>query len=173
MTVFPLTTILFFISLSSSAIRLISSSLRKAVSALSRCLSDAASSLRGALDASLRQALFGHSGQLSKTLVLTRCHKLESSLYRGGGAAGGEPEPECAVCMSIVEHGDEIREIQCGHLFHGGCLDRWLELNHWSCPLCRRIVAPPGAVSELRTEVLFFKFCDFSSNNREDTWWLR
>ncbi|KAK4791343.1 hypothetical protein SAY86_031756 [Trapa natans] len=172
MTILPLNILLLFISLStfSFVLLLISSPLRQALSVLSMYLSDAASSLGGALDASLNQAFFGHSGQLSKTNLLTRCHKLGSSLYRGGGE---EADPECAICMSHVEAGHEIREIQCGHLFHAGCLDRWLELNHWNCPLCRGFVAPPRAVSELGAEVLFFKFCDFSSNDREDTWWLR
>uniref|UniRef100_A0A0E0LPY4 RING-type domain-containing protein n=1 Tax=Oryza punctata TaxID=4537 RepID=A0A0E0LPY4_ORYPU len=48
---------------------------------------------------------------------------------------GGE---ECVVCLSGIEEGDEVRELRCRHLFHRGCLDRWLsERPPATCPLCR------------------------------------
>lgn len=177
MTSLTLSTV-FFLSVSAfSVLRLIFSSLRQAISrlmnplsVLSSYLGRTATGLTRALDASLNQAFFGHSGQLS-TIPLLPHHKLGLSLYDGGGAEG--EDAECTICMCTVEHGDEIRELQCNHLFHAACLDRWIELNHLECPLCRGLMASPRAISELGAEVLFFKFCDFSSNDREDTWWLR
>ncbi|KAL6226058.1 hypothetical protein ACLB2K_000023 [Fragaria x ananassa] len=34
-------------------------------------------------------------------------------------------EEECAVCLTKIEEGEEIRELRCAHLFHKACLDRW------------------------------------------------
>ncbi|GMI81357.1 hypothetical protein like AT5G20885 [Hibiscus trionum] len=50
----------------------------------------------------------------------------------------------CAVCLSQLKEGDEVRELRnCCHVFHGDCIDRWVEYdgeddyNHRNCPLCR------------------------------------
>ncbi|XP_062186481.1 probable E3 ubiquitin-protein ligase ATL44 [Phragmites australis] len=75
--------------------------------------------------------------------------ELPVSLYKrrrptccGGG--GGEEEEEelqgveCVFCLSGIEEGEEIRELECRHLFHRGCLDRWLLARPLAtCPLCR------------------------------------
>ncbi|GMP83082.1 hypothetical protein CsSME_00037135 [Camellia sinensis var. sinensis] len=80
--------------------------------------------------------------------------------------------PECAVCLSKIEEGDEIRELRCDHLFHRVCLDRWVGYDHETCPLCRGSLAPRRSITELGMEVLSFKFWSFSSRDR-DSWWLR
>jgi len=37
----------------------------------------------------------------------------------------------------------QIKVLPCGHEFHSGCLDSWLELKAM-CPLCKvRAIAPP------------------------------
>ena len=42
---------------------------------------------------------------------------------------------DCCICMeSIVV--DECKKTECNHMFHEGCINRWLE-NASSCPLCR------------------------------------
>ncbi|CAO2825496.1 unnamed protein product [Amaranthus hypochondriacus] len=51
----------------------------------------------------------------------------------------------CAICLDafkddITEDGKMIVELDCKHLFHKGCIGRWM-LNNQSCPLCR-IVLP-------------------------------
>lgn len=59
-----------------------------------------------------------------------------------GGGAGGE-ESECAVCLSVYEQGEDVRElVRCKHSFHASCIDMWL-FSHFDCPLCR---APVGVV---------------------------
>jgi hypothetical protein len=40
----------------------------------------------------------------------------------------------CAVCRSTPE---EPRQLECGHIFCQGCLERWL-MGNPSCPMCRR-----------------------------------
>lgn len=44
---------------------------------------------------------------------------------------------QCAVCLSIVQEGEEVRQLPtCKHLFHRDCIDLWL-YSHSTCPLCR------------------------------------
>ncbi|KAL6192977.1 hypothetical protein ACLB2K_034062 [Fragaria x ananassa] len=83
-------------------------------------------------------------------------------------------EEECAVCLTKIEEGEEMRELRCAHLFHKACLDRWTGLNHVTCPLCRSFLAPPvSKESQFQVEVLRFRFCSFRFDEDRDTWWLR
>lgn len=50
---------------------------------------------------------------------------------------------ECAVCLSVFQEGEEMRQLsRCKHSFHAPCIDMWL-YSHWDCPLCRSPVGPP------------------------------
>ncbi|CAL1391846.1 unnamed protein product [Linum trigynum] len=91
---------------------------------------------------------------------------------------------ECAVCLSKVEQGDEIRELPCRHVFHKVCLDRWCQSSFTrrqpTCPLCRRSLTTTPATSQgssagAAPEVLLFNFARFVSSDHDtrDTWWLR
>ncbi|PON44544.1 43kDa postsynaptic protein [Parasponia andersonii] len=98
------------------------------------------------------------------------------------GSKRKNEDNQCAVCLSEVKEGDEIGELRCCHLFHAACLERWMVgFKRVTCPLCRCTLAPPrsgGGEEEIGMEVLFFKFCSFSSNSTSyedepDSWWLR
>lgn len=54
----------------------------------------------------------------------------------------------CAVCLESLEVGSVGRRFGCGHVFHGGCIDRWVlkmgshrksgsEQGSVLCPLCK------------------------------------
>ena len=59
----------------------------------------------------------------------------------GGGKPGGGAL--CAVCLEDARRGEAVRRLPaCGHLFHAGCVDKWLRA-HATCPLCRTAVAAP------------------------------
>ncbi|GMH02879.1 hypothetical protein Nepgr_004718 [Nepenthes gracilis] len=61
-------------------------------------------------------------------------------LTRSGGDGRGECDELCSVCL--VEFGSEdlvSRLSQCGHVFHAGCVERWLERDQFTCPLCRSV----------------------------------
>lgn len=90
-------------------------------------------------------------------------------------AAAASSEEECAVCLCKIIQGEEIRELRCAHPFHKACLDRWTDLNHTTCPICRSFLAPPisAAESQLQIQVLRFRFSSFCSDTDRDTWWLR
>ncbi|KAJ9168008.1 hypothetical protein P3X46_019587 [Hevea brasiliensis] len=59
------------------------------------------------------------------------------------GTRGQGSDYECAVCLTVFEEGEEIRQLPgCNHSFHAPCIDMWL-YSHSDCPLCRaRVVAP-------------------------------
>ncbi|CAA6672427.1 unnamed protein product [Spirodela intermedia] len=53
----------------------------------------------------------------------------------------GHPQ-DCRVCLSRFELDSVVNRLSCGHLFHQGCLDRWLDYHHATCPLCRTHLLP-------------------------------
>ncbi|KAI8553392.1 hypothetical protein RHMOL_Rhmol05G0012600 [Rhododendron molle] len=70
-------------------------------------------------------------------------------------------ELECPVCLSVVEEGEEVRQLpRCKHSFHAPCIDMWL-YSHFDCPVCRAPVEPP--VLRLHTAVIDHP----SENSRE------
>ncbi|XP_072987312.1 brassinosteroid-responsive RING protein 1-like [Typha latifolia] len=57
-------------------------------------------------------------------------------------STGGE-EPTCVVCMGELEEKDKVRELgNCGHVFHAVCIDKWVDMGHVTCPLCRSQLLP-------------------------------
>ncbi|KAK7264833.1 hypothetical protein RJT34_32445 [Clitoria ternatea] len=55
-----------------------------------------------------------------------------------------QKEDTCAVCLNELKMEEEVRElVNCYHVFHRECIDRWLEHEHEhekqkpTCPLCR------------------------------------
>lgn len=42
----------------------------------------------------------------------------------------------CAICTMKIEENSLIYDIPCKHVFHDGCLGRWLQVRN-SCPTCR------------------------------------
>ncbi|KAI3812918.1 hypothetical protein L1987_17631 [Smallanthus sonchifolius] len=54
-----------------------------------------------------------------------------------------DPPESCAVCLYEFDAGDEIRRLtNCQHVFHRLCLDRWMDHNQKTCPLCRTPFMP-------------------------------
>lgn len=69
---------------------------------------------------------------------------------------GCDPHQECAVCLEELTVGTDaievdgavkphhegnptdvvVKEMPCGHRYHGGCIEQWLRM-HGSCPICR------------------------------------
>lgn len=51
-------------------------------------------------------------------------------------------EPKvCTICLEGIERSHEIRELRhCSHLFHGECLDTWIDEGQITCPLCRSML---------------------------------
>ncbi|KAK9832712.1 hypothetical protein WJX81_003010 [Elliptochloris bilobata] len=76
----------------------------------------------------------------------------------GGAAAGaavtaapagdvetGDAGVECVICMNTVDVTGDARArmvTPCHHVFHSGCLTRWMDVKQ-ECPTCRRPLPPP------------------------------
>ena len=101
-------------------------------------------------------------------------------------AASTEPA-ECAVCLSEIGGGEaSSRELKCKHVFHRCCLERWMEHQGRTCPLCRdqlssheqkksEAEAAAAAAAKLgrwrgEATIVFSPFSGFSSG---ENWWLR
>ncbi|XP_010513818.1 PREDICTED: E3 ubiquitin-protein ligase RHA2B-like [Camelina sativa] len=44
---------------------------------------------------------------------------------------------DCIVCLSTLKTGEEVRKLDCRHVFHKQCLEGWLQHLNFNCPLCR------------------------------------
>lgn len=44
-------------------------------------------------------------------------------------------EPRCPICLEAHEVGASLRELPCGHAWHVGCVDTWLQ-HKSTCPVC-------------------------------------
>lgn len=54
---------------------------------------------------------------------------------------GKEPDPfnqtDCAICRTNFEANEQLKKLECGHLFHSECVTNWLLVTR-ICPVCRR-----------------------------------
>eukprot|EP00794_Sanderia_malayensis_P011895 gene11895-13128_t len=48
----------------------------------------------------------------------------------------------CIICLVQLKRGQEVRQLPCQHVFHIGCIDRWLKINRL-CPTCRNDITLP------------------------------
>ncbi|XVF48931.1 hypothetical protein PTKIN_Ptkin03bG0228000 [Pterospermum kingtungense] len=77
----------------------------------------------------------------NRNLLSSFKYKKESSNMEEESQDPGR-EHECAVCLSVFEDGEEVRQLpRCKHSFHASCIDMWL-YSHFDCPLCRASVDP-------------------------------
>ncbi|CAN4124712.1 unnamed protein product [Withania somnifera] len=80
---------------------------------------------------------------------------------------------ECAICLCKIEDGEQVRELNCDHLFHRACLDRWMNCGRMTCPLCRNHLIKTNTIySVLQQEVIHLDFFLGRSRDRCE-WWLR
>lgn len=56
----------------------------------------------------------------------------------------------CSICLQDYETGESIKTLPCTHVYHCGCIERWLGECRGSCPVCTQKVilpAPPPATA--------------------------
>ena len=44
---------------------------------------------------------------------------------------------ECPICLNPVRYTRASKKLECGHLFHGACIDQWTSAGGDTCPMCR------------------------------------
>jgi hypothetical protein len=77
------------------------------------------------------------------------------------------PEQEterCTVCLVDFETDDEVRTLNCNHIFHTECIDRWLTYNK-KCPVCRLELDKPANYHTLSPDSLLREFIFTGSAN--------
>ncbi|KAJ0130535.1 Uncharacterized protein HZ326_26368 [Fusarium oxysporum f. sp. albedinis] len=45
----------------------------------------------------------------------------------------------CAICLEVLVDRDDVRRLQCQHVFHSSCIDSWFQNRHVDCPLCKSV----------------------------------
>lgn len=55
---------------------------------------------------------------------------------------------KCSICQDELKQTDRIRRLQCHHIFHQDCIDKWIELRNL-CPLCQSVADETQPVKEL------------------------
>ncbi|KAK4391850.1 RING-H2 finger protein ATL52 [Sesamum angolense] len=92
----------------------------------------------------VERAMPGPGLASARTLRILNTGLGSSFKYKKDGAAHDEGNDcnECAVCLSVFEEGEEVRQLpKCKHYFHAPCIDMWL-YSHMDCPVCRSKVEP-------------------------------
>lgn len=59
----------------------------------------------------------------------------------------------CSICLDEFTIGEEIRRLPCNHVFHPGCMERWVAGGHDTCPNCRHNMTEPKPVEPANSEV--------------------
>eukprot|EP00743_Colponemidia_sp_Colp-15_P005930 GILK01006376.1.p1 GENE.GILK01006376.1~~GILK01006376.1.p1 ORF type:complete len:429 (+),score=60.40 GILK01006376.1:186-1472(+) len=75
-------------------------------------------------------ALEENMGSVSRGLTKQQIEALPSRMFRRG-----EDAVDCSVCQCELMEGDGVRTLPCSHIYHRGCIDRWLHVKK-TCPLC-------------------------------------
>ncbi|KAF9677386.1 hypothetical protein SADUNF_Sadunf08G0102200 [Salix dunnii] len=60
---------------------------------------------------------------------------------------------DCVVCLCTLRDGDQVRKLDCRHVFHKECFDGWLGHLNFNCPLCRWPLVSDERVEETRRRV--------------------
>lgn len=55
----------------------------------------------------------------------------------GCGGKEGAYGSDCVVCLCKLRDGEQVRKLDCCHVFHKDCFDAWLHHLNFNCPLCR------------------------------------
>ncbi|EEF36093.1 E3 ubiquitin-protein ligase RHA2A [Ricinus communis] len=70
-----------------------------------------------------------------------------------GAGAGGGGGSDCVVCLCALSDGDQVRKLDCRHVFHKDCFDDWLRQLKFNCPLCRSPLVSGQRVLSTRSRV--------------------
>ncbi|GAB4828828.1 E3 ubiquitin-protein ligase [Ancistrocladus abbreviatus] len=80
----------------------------------------------------------------------------EADRDEDGSGSGQAPArfcgPDCVVCLCRLRDGQQVRKLDCRHVFHKECFDGWLDHMNFNCPLCRLPLVSDDRVT--RTERL-------------------
>lgn len=77
------------------------------------------------------------------SLIKRRLSVVDFASFSKGLSGRGEVDAQCTICLGMFEARHEVRELgNCCHAFHKGCIDKWIEKDQVTCPLCRAYLLP-------------------------------
>jgi chromosome segregation ATPase len=81
-------------------------------------------------------ALEDKIGYVNKGFKKEDISKIKSEKYNS------DDNVNCVICQEYLKKGDEIKKLNCNHLFHIKCIDTWL-LKEKNCPFCKEEIIIP------------------------------
>jgi hypothetical protein len=56
-------------------------------------------------------------------------------------------EELCSICLIEFNEADQVRKLECGHIYHSDCIVTWLKDYQKWCPYCRHPLQPKAKKS--------------------------
>jgi len=84
----------------------------------------------------------GYASRPNKPSIL-ELSRLPTRFVTVDEKATHDGDDECSICCCNYEPGDELRTLPCLHVFHCGCIDKWLTSDlpgARSCPVCHTVI---------------------------------
>ena len=72
-------------------------------------------------------------GSVSKGLTKEKIKKIPEKPFH---IALFDDNLDCIICMEKFEENEKVKQLLCGHIFHGDCIDKWLSKEK-KCPFCK------------------------------------
>ena len=72
-------------------------------------------------------------GNVNKGLSKEKINKIPLKPFH---KAFFEDNSECIICMENFGENELVKQLPCGHIFHGDCIDNWL-IQQKNCPFCK------------------------------------
>ena len=72
-------------------------------------------------------------GSVSKGLTKEKIKKIPEKPFH---KALFDDNLDCIICMERFEENEKVKQLLCGHIFHGDCIDKWLSKEK-KCPFCK------------------------------------
>ena len=72
-------------------------------------------------------------GSVNKGLSKDKISKIPLKPFR---KALFEDNSNCIICMELFNENELVKQLPCGHIFHGECIDQWLG-EQKNCPFCK------------------------------------
>ncbi|CAI9770461.1 unnamed protein product [Fraxinus pennsylvanica] len=81
-----------------------------------------------------------HQEPIQVVLDLPECQFQDLDLSKNGEDDRGIEEI-CSICLMEFENEDLVNKLpNCKHIFHIHCIEKWLDRNQFTCPMCRSLL---------------------------------
>ncbi|XP_062573182.1 uncharacterized protein LOC134235106 [Saccostrea cucullata] len=86
----------------------------------------------------------------NKNKMVTQCYPDFSMPFQRTQPKSPPKDDEdiCVICHDGLSS-EEVKSLDCGHVFHAGCIKQWVYGREMTCPTCRRLVLFPEEFPKL------------------------